>query len=84
MNNEGIGELKCNHKLGNEKSRVSNALLRFCSNLGYSLLHLRDKTLCLTMATTLREEADVEAALQLAKDKVDAVEEDAKNRILPL
>ncbi len=45
---------------------------------------IRDKTLCLSMASTFRGEDDVEAALQIAKDKINSVEEDKAAGNLPL
>ena len=45
---------------------------------------IRDKTLCLSMASTLRDEDDVEAALLLARERIDQVKEAERQGRLPL
>ena len=45
---------------------------------------IRDKTLCLSMASTLRDEDDVEAALLLARERINQVKEAERKGQLPL
>ena len=45
---------------------------------------IRDKTLCLSMASTLHGEDDVEAALLLARKRIDQVKEAERQGKLPL